>query len=178
MTRSNKTLRICAIYCRVSKDEQNPKNQENLLKTWTKNNNVRIHKVYTDITSGRKDTRPQLNQLLIDMRQGFFNCIVAFKLDRVGRSLKHLITICEELNNKNVDLIITSQNIDTKTASGKLLFHILGAVAEFEAELISERTKAGLRNAKNVGKRGKDKKPRRRAGYNLRYQKKGGLSNA
>lgn len=93
------------------------------------------------------------------------------------------------MNNKGVDLIITSQNIDTKTASGKLLFHVLGAVAEFEAELISERTKAGfyidkegitrsVKKNKAVGKRGKDKKKRRTSGYNLRYQKKGGLQNA
>jgi len=174
----NKTTRVCAIYCRVSKDEQNPKHQENHLKTYTSQQNIKVHKIYTDYTSGKNDSRPQLNELLIDMRKGLFNCIVAYKLDRVGRSVKHLVTICEELNNKNIDLIIATQNIDTKTASGKLLFHVLGAVAEFEAELISERTKAGLKNAKNVGKRGKDKKPRKKSGYYLRHQKKGGLQNA
>ena len=174
----NKTTRICAIYSRVSTTEQHPEKQVETLITFSSQQNIKVYKTYTDITSGRKDTRPQLNELLMDMRMGYFNCIVAYKLDRVGRSLKHLITVVEELNNKGVDLIITSQNIDTKTASGKLLFHVLGAVAEFEAELISERTKMGLKKAKNVGKRGKDKKPRRKAGYNLRYQKKGGLSNA
>lgn len=174
----NKTSRICAIYSRVSTTEQHPEKQVDLLKTFSYQQNIRVYKIYTDITTGRKDTRPQLNNMLVDMRKGLFNCIVAYKLDRVGRSLKHLITICEELNNKNVDLIISSQNIDTKTASGKLLFHVIGAVAEFEAELISERTKMGLKTAKNVGKRGKDKKPRRKSGYYLRHQKKGGLQNA
>ena len=66
-------------------------------------------------------------------------------------------------------------NIDTKTASGKLLFNIMGAVAEFERELISERTKMGLKKAKNVGKRGPDKGPRNKSGYYLRHQKKGGM---
>ncbi|MFX0211422.1 MAG: recombinase family protein, partial [Candidatus Hodarchaeota archaeon] len=118
----NENSRICAIYSRVSKGEQHPEKQAELLKTFSSQQNIKVYKVYTDITSGRKDTRPQLNNMLIDMRNGLFNCIVAYKLDRVGRSLKHLITICEELNNKGIDLIITSQNIDTKTASGKLLF--------------------------------------------------------
>ena len=115
---------------------------------------------------------------MFDMRMGLFNCVVIYKLDRLGRSLSHLIGICEEFNNKGIDLVVTSQNIDTKTASGKLLFHILGAVAEFERDLISERTKLGLRKAKNVGKRGKDKRPRKKGGYYLRYQKKEGMQNA
>jgi len=106
---------------------------------------------------------------MFDMRKNLFNCIVIYKLDRLGRSLGHLITVCEELHNKDIDLIVTSQNIDTKTPSGKLLFHILGAIAEFERELISERTKLGQRNAKNIGKRGKDKKPRRKSGYYQRW---------
>lgn len=174
----NKNVRIGAIYCRVSTTEQKPENQLNLLRTFSSQQNIKVQRWYIDKASGTKNSRPALNQMLIDMRQGLFNCVIVWKLDRLGRSLGHLITICEELNNKNVDLIVTSQNIDTKTASGKLLFHVLGAVAEFERELISERTKAGLKNAKNVGKRGKDKKKRRTSGYNLRYQKKGGLKNA
>ena len=174
----NKTSRICAIYCRVSTTEQHPEKQAELLKTFSSQQNLKVYKIYTDVTTGRKDTRPQLNQMLIDMRQGFFDCILCYKIDRLGRSAKHLLTICEELNNKNVQLIFTSQNIDTKTAIGKMFFTILGAVAEFEAELISERTKMGLKNAKNVGKRGKDKGPRKKGGYYLRYQKKGGLKNA
>jgi len=111
--------------------------------------------------------------MLQDMRKGLFNCVVIWKLDRLGRSLKHLITICEELHNKSVDLIVTSQNIDTSTASGKLLFNILGSVAEFERELISERTKLGQKSAKNVGKRGKDKKKRRTSGYTQRWINEG-----
>jgi len=168
-----KNTRICAIYCRVSTSEQNPREQSDLLKTFSSQQSYRVYKVYTDIISGIKDSRPALNDMMFDMRKNLFNCIIIWKLDRLGRSLKHLLTICEELHNKNVDLIVTSQNIDTKTASGKLLFNILGSVAEFERELISERTKLGQRHAKNIGKRGKDKKPRRKSGYHRRWEKQG-----
>ena len=163
------TVRKCAIYCRVSTDEQNPKHQENTLIKYATNNDIVIHRVYTDTISGSRDTRPELNDLMFDMRSKKFNCVLIYKLDRLGRSLKHLINICEEFYKKNVDLICTTQNIDTSTASGKLLFHILGAVAEFERELISERTKLGQKKAKNIGKRGKDKKPRRKSGYHNRW---------
>jgi len=171
-------VKKCALYVRVSKEEQHPENQIEHLEKYVELFKWQIYKVYVDKISGTKSSRPELNNMLIDMRKGLFDTIVIYKLDRMGRSLKHLITICEELNNKNIALVVTSQNIDTSTASGKLLFHILGAVAEFEAQLISERTKQGLKRAKNVGKRGKDKKPRKKGGYYLRYQKKGGLSNA
>lgn len=169
----NKNVRKCAIYCRVSASDQNPQNQVELLKKYGSQQNFMVYKVYTDIISGIKDSRPALNDMMFDMRKNLFNCIIIWKLDRLGRSLKHLLTICEELHHKGIDLIVTSQNIDTKTASGKLLFNILGSVAEFERELISERTKLGQRHAKNIGKRGKDKNPRRKSGYYRRWEKKG-----
>ena len=115
---------------------------------------------------------------MMDARNKLFNIVIIWKLDRLGRSLKHLLKIAEEWQKQGIDFICVSQNIDTTSASGKLVFHILGAISEFERELISERTKLGLKNAKNVGKRGKDKKPRRKSGYLLRYQKKGGVENA
>lgn len=167
MNREN--VKLCAIYARVSTEEQNPEIQTKELETYIFNKKLGLYKTYVDKVSGTKDSRPALNDMMFDMRQGLFDAIVVYKLDRLGRSLKHLITICEEFHNKNVTLIVTSQNIDTSTASGKLLFNILGSVAEFERELISERTKLGQRNAKNIGKRGKDKKPRRKSGYNMRW---------
>jgi len=174
----NKITRNGCIYVRVSTEEQNEKAQVNQLKTFASLQNINVTKVYIDKVSGTKDSRPALNQLMFDMRRGLFNCVIIYKLDRLGRSVPHLLTIVEEFHNKNVDLIISSMNIDTKTPSGRLLFIILGGVAEFERELISERTKLGLKKAKNVGKRGKDKKQRRKGGYYLRYQKKGGIGNA
>jgi len=168
-------MKNVAIYARVSTDMQDVDKQVKELKNVALLQNYMVFDVYSDKISGTKDSRPELNRMMFDMRNGCFNAIMIYKLDRLGRSLKHLITICEELNNNGVDLIVTSQGIDTSTSTGKLLFNILGSVAQFERELISERTKLGLKKAKNVGKRGKDKKRRRTSGYNLRYQKKGGM---
>lgn len=170
---TNKIQGKCAIYARVSTEEQNPEIQTKELETYIFNKNLGLYKTYVDKVSGTKDSRPALNDMLFDMRKGLFDAIVIYKLDRLGRSLKHLITVCEEFHNKNVTLIVTSQNIDTSTASGKLLFNILGSVAEFERELISERTKLGQKNAKNIGKRGKDKKVRNKSGYYRRWENKG-----
>ena len=164
----------CAIYVRVSTDEQNPEIQVKELETYVFNKTSGLYKTYIDKVSGTKDSRPALNEMMFDMRKGLFNAIVIYKLDRLGRSLKHLLTVCEELHNKNVTLIVTSQNIDTSTASGKLLFNILGSVAEFERELISERTKLGQKKNRHlVGKRGKDDKPRKKSGYYRRWENKG-----
>jgi putative DNA-invertase from lambdoid prophage Rac len=161
-----------AIYARVSTEEQNVDNQVQELKTIASSKNYMVHDVYTDKVSGSKDSRPELNRMLFEMRKGSFDGVMIYKLDRLGRSLKHLITVCEEFHNKGIDLIVTSQGIDTSIATGKLLFNILGSVAEFECELISERTKLGQKkNRALVGKRGKDKTERRKAGYYNRWAK-------
>jgi DNA invertase Pin-like site-specific DNA recombinase len=165
----NKTTRIAAIYARVSTNDQNPEIQVKQLKTFAKSQNIKIYKIYIDQISGTKDSRPELNNMLIDIRNKKFNCILIWKLDRLGRSLKHLITLSEEFYNKKIDLIITTMQVDTGTSHGALLFKIMGAIAEFERELISERVKLGQKNAKNIGKRGKDKKKRRTSGYNQRW---------
>jgi len=170
----NETSGKCAIYCRISKEDQTLDHQVKACKTHSSQQNYRVHKVYIDEISGTKSSRPALNELMFDARKGLFNIVIVWKLDRLGRSLQHLLKIVEEWHNRNIDFVCVSQNIDTTTASGKFTFHILGAVAEFKRELISERTKLGLRGKKNVGKRGKDKKPRKKGGYYLRYQKKGG----
>ena len=162
--------KICAIYCRVSTEEQDVDNQIQELKNIALLQKYMIYDIYSDKVSGTKDSRPELNRLMFDMRKGLFDAVMIYKLDRLGRSLKHLITVCEELHNKGIDLIVTSQGIDTSTATGKLLFNILGSVAEFERELISERTKLGQKkNRVLVGKRGKDKNPRRKSGYIQRW---------
>ena len=114
---------------------------------------------------------------MIDAKNRCFDVVIVWKLDRLGRSLQHLIRMVNYFQQWGIDFICTTQNIDTTNSSGKLLFHIMGALAEFERELISERTKLGLKKAKNVGKRGKDKKKRKKGGYYLRYQKKGGVEN-
>ena len=166
-----------AIYARVSTDEQDPNIQKNNLEGYASTHGMDVYKYYCDITSGVNDSRPALNQLMFDARQKKFNAVLVYKLDRLGRSLKHLLNIAEEWQQIGIEFVCTSQGIETITASGRLVYAILGAMAEFEHELISERTKEGMKTAKNVGKRGRDKDQRKKGGYYLRYQKKGGMEN-
>jgi DNA invertase Pin-like site-specific DNA recombinase len=153
-----------AIYCRVSTQDQHPEKQQAAMLEYCQRQGWDVWKVYTDIISGSKESRPAFNDLLYDMRQYRFNCIMVTKLDRIGRSLSHLLSLFDEFKRKSVNFVAITQNIDTTTAAGTLLFQIMGAFAEFERNIISERTKEGLRKAKNVGKRGKDKKPRKKRG--------------
>ncbi len=154
----------CSIYCRVSTEEQDADKQELICREHCERNNFEIFKIYKDIISGKTTSRPAFNQMLEDMRQRKFNCIMVTKLDRIGRSLAHLLSLFEEFNKRGIHFIAVTQNIDTTSASGRLQFQILGAFAEFERNIISERTKEGMRRAVGVGKRGKDKIPRKRRG--------------
>jgi len=166
-------VRKVAIYARVSTSEQNPELQVKELETFSSQQNFKVHKVYIDKVSGTKSTRPALMELLKDAKRKQFDTVICWKLDRLGRSLQHLVKVVNYFNTWGTDFICVTQNIDTRTSSGKFMFHIMAALAEFERDIISERTKLGLRQAKNVGKRGKDKRPRKKGGYYLRYQKKG-----
>jgi DNA invertase Pin-like site-specific DNA recombinase len=134
------------------------------LREYAKRNEYEIFGEYIDIISGTKDSRPQFNQLLSDMRQNRFSSICITKLDRLGRSLKHLLNLIDEFNAAGIGLVATTQNIDTKSSAGKLQLQIMGAFAEFERNLISERTKESLKGKEGVGKRGKDKNPRKKRG--------------
>jgi len=163
------------IYARCSKDEQHPEKQINLLRGYAEKHAMIIEGAYQDIITGRSSTRPELTRMISRIREGGIDAVLIYKLDRLGRSVQHLIQLSQEFQKKGVDIICVTQPIDTTTPSGKMFFVILGAIAEFEADLISERTKMGLRKAKNVGKRGKDKKPRRKSGYYARYAKQRGL---
>ncbi len=153
-----------AIYCRVSTEEQDADKQEDICKEYCKRNNFEIYKIYKDIISGKTTSRPEFNQLLEDMRSYKFDTIMVTKLDRMGRSLQHLLSLFDEFGKKGVQFIAVTQNIDTTTSSGRLQMQIMGAFAEFERNIISERTKEGMKNAIGIGKRGKDKIPRKRRG--------------
>lgn len=167
-----------AIYLRVSTIEQTTLNQEIELKSYCERNNYDIYKIYKDEgVSGIKTSRPQLDLMLQDMRNKLFDAIIVWKFDRLGRSTSHLLQVLEELKNKNVRLIATSQSIDTDTPMGKFFFTILSGFAEMEREIIKERIKLGLERRKKEGKSlgrpigSKDKKYRKKSGYLLRYQK-------
>ena len=153
-----------AIYVRVSTEQQDYDKQLELCKKHCEIQGYEIFRIYSDVISGKTTSRPQFNVLLNDMRQYKFNAIVVTKLDRIGRSLQHLLSLFDEFNQKGVQFIAVTQNIDTTNSAGKLKMKILGAFAEFERNLISERTKEGLKNARNVGKRGKDKQQRKKRG--------------
>jgi len=167
-----------AIYVRVSRIDLHPENQVLELKKYCEEKGYEIYKIYEDRISGIKENRPALNEMMEDAKQKKFDAVLIWKLDRLGRSLQHLVKVVGELDKYGVDLICKTQNIDTTTSGGKLLFHIFCAIAEFERDLISERTRAGLERAraegKQIGRRKgqKDSKKRRTEGYILRYQKK------
>ncbi|HEX76535.1 MAG TPA: recombinase family protein [Dehalococcoidia bacterium] len=154
-----------AVYCRVSTTDQDVTVQERLCREFCQRSGHEIYQVYIDNgVSGMKASRPAFDDLLRDMRHCKFNCIVVTKLDRIGRSLQHILSLFEEFTNKGVHFISITQNIDTSSSFGKFQLHVLGAFAEFERNIISERTREGLKFAKNVGKRGKDKRKRKKRG--------------
>ena len=108
--------------------------------------------IFEDVVSGFKSNREGLEKLLKYVRSG--DTIIVWKLDRLGRSLKNLIELIQFFNDKNIGFKSLQENIDTTTASGKLFLHIFGALAEFERELIKERTLAGLKAAAERGRKG------------------------
>jgi DNA invertase Pin-like site-specific DNA recombinase len=123
-------------YARVSTSEQNLDSQMDAL------NEAGCKKIYADKMSGAKVDRPELRKAIEDIRPG--DTLVVKKLDRLGRSIKNLIELINELHHKEAGFKSLSENIDTTTSGGKLIFHIFGALAEFERDIIHDRTMAGL----------------------------------
>ncbi|MFN4892344.1 MAG: recombinase family protein [Bacteroidota bacterium] len=165
-----------ALYCRVSTSDQDTYNQESRLIEFAKSRNLN-YDIYREVESTRK-TRPVKQELLARLRKKDYDAIVVYKLDRYARSTAELILEIKELLDKGVSFISITDNLDFSTASGKLHFQILSAFAEFERELIRERTLEGLRRTKSQGKvlgrpkGSKDKKPRPKSGYYLREANK------
>jgi len=108
---------------------------------------------YVDRLSGAKESRPQLDQLMMNARERKFDAVLVWKLHRFARSLKHLVNALAEFEALGVSFISLRDNLDLTTPSGRLMFQIIGAMAEFERALIQERVKAGIRNARAKGKR-------------------------
>ena len=109
--------------------------------------------VYADIISGAKSKRPELDKLLKSAMRKEIDVIMAWSVDRLGRSLQHLVTLLADIQSKEVDLYLHQQGIDTTTPSGKMMFQMCGVFAEFERAMIAERVKAGLKRARGQGKR-------------------------
>ena len=137
-------------YARVSTVEQNLDLQLDALKK------AGCEKIYEDIASGSKTKRDGLKRILSFIRNG--DTLVVWKLDRLGRSLRHLIIVVNRLINNGVFLISLQEKIDTNSPGGKLVFHVFGALAEFERDIIRERTIAGLNAARERGRVGDRKR--------------------
>jgi DNA invertase Pin-like site-specific DNA recombinase len=142
-----------ALYMRVSTDSQDAAHQLPELQRYVDFHKWTVTEIYTDEgVSGRKSSRPALDRMMADARSKKFDVVVVFKLDRLGRSAKHLLSVLDELNSFGIGFASVTQGIDTTNAAGRLLFTVLGAMAEFESSLISERTRAGLNTARTSGK--------------------------
>ncbi len=133
-------------YARVSTQDQTLALQQDAL---TK---AGCEKIFTDTASGAKAERKGLDEALSFARKG--DTLVVWRLDRLGRSLQHLIETIKSLDKRKIGFKSLTENIDTTTSGGKLVFHIFGALAEFERDIIKERTNAGLQAARERGKRG------------------------
>jgi DNA invertase Pin-like site-specific DNA recombinase len=133
-------------YARISTYDQSLSPQKDALEK------AGCEKIFTDTVSGSKAQRKGLTDALSHLREG--DTLVVWRLDRLGRSLRHLIDTITELNTRGVGFKSLTENIDTTTSGGKLIFHIFGALAEFEREIIRERTQAGLASARSRGKVG------------------------
>ncbi|OIN57616.1 recombinase family protein [Arsenicibacter rosenii] len=133
-------------YARVSTSEQNLDMQLQALMT------ADCDKIYYDTLSGTKRDRPQLEELLKALRSG--DEVVVWRLDRLGRSLVHLIELVNNFSSQGISFSSLHEKIDTSSPSGKLIFHIFCSLAEFERELIRERTMAGLESARRQGRTG------------------------
>jgi DNA invertase Pin-like site-specific DNA recombinase len=140
-----------AIYARVSTVDQEPENQLQELRRYVEARGWSVVEYVDRGVSGAKDRRPALDQLLVDAKRRRFDVLVCWRLDRLGRSLKHLITLLDELQSLGVAFISLAEGIDATTPAGKLQMHILGAIAEFERERIRERVLAGLHRARIQG---------------------------
>jgi DNA invertase Pin-like site-specific DNA recombinase len=145
-----------AIYARVSTvgQGQSPEMQIRELREYCERRGWQISGEYVDAgISGAKDSRPELNKLLADAHRRRFDVVVVWKFDRFARSVSHLLRALETFNALGVAFVSLSEQIDTSTPTGKMVFTVLGAVAELERSLIAERVRAGLRNARAKGKR-------------------------
>ena len=133
-------------YARVSTSDQELALQEDALKK------IGCQKIFTDHASGAKTDRPGMKQALAYVREG--DVLVVWKFDRLGRSLPHLVETVTDLNERGIGLRSLTENIDTTTPGGRLIFHVFGALAAFERDLVTERTKAGLAAALARGRQG------------------------
>ena len=149
---SQEMRKTASLYARVSTLDQNCEVQLQDLRRYA-GQRLTLYREYIDVgVSGAQRHRPQLDALLKDAHKRLFDVVLVWKFDRFARSLKHLIESLDEFSALGIDFISYTEGVDTTTPSGQLLFHIVGAVAQFERDLIAERVRAGLAHARAMGK--------------------------
>jgi DNA invertase Pin-like site-specific DNA recombinase len=142
-----------ALYMRVSTLHQKPDLQADGLRRYAQRARLEIVAEYLDVAvSGRKEGRPQLQALMRAARHHAFDCVLVWKFDRFARSVAHLLKALEEFNHLGIRFISVQDQVDTQSPMGKAMFTIIGAMAELESSLISERVKAGMEAARARGK--------------------------
>lgn len=143
------------IYARVSTKDQNCERQLNELKEYAERAQIELIDEFVDIgisgTKGRED-RPELARMMKGATARRFNKVLVWSLDRMGRSTQHLVNLSEELRELNIDLFILDQSIDTSTPHGRMFFTIVSSFAQFERDMIAERVRSGMAEAKRQGK--------------------------
>ena len=148
-------MKKVAIYARVSTADQNTESQLMELRAFAQRREFEVYKEYVDQVTGavskRKDRADQYRALLADAVQKRFDVVLVWKFDRFARSVKALVEALELFDSLRIDFISATQNIDTTTAMGRMFFQIIGSFAEFEREMIVERVKAGISNARAKG---------------------------
>ena len=156
MAGANSTPLRVAVYARVSTlgKGQDTEVQFRELRQFSQARGWQIVGEYTDSgVSGSKESRPELNRLLTDARRRKFDCVLVYRYDRFARSLRQLVNALEEFRSLGIDFVSLHEGVDTSTANGRLVFGIFASIAEFERELIRDRVKSGLANARAKGKR-------------------------
>ena len=147
-----KKIRV-AMYSRVSTDGQNLDGQESEMKEYAKNRGWEVARIYRDKMSGTKASRPELDELMADANKRRMDAVLVWRFDRFARSVSHLLRALETFRTVGIEFVSLSEQIDTSTPAGKLVFTVIGAVAELERSLIVERVRMGLQSARKKGKR-------------------------
>ena len=142
-----------ALYARVSTDSQTSDNQMMELREYVARQGWTAEEYIDHAVSGSKESRPAIDRLMFDARRRRFDAVIVWRLDRFGRSLRHIVTALDELHARGIAFISLGEGIDLSTPAGRLQLHILSALAEFERARIQERIHAGIARARAQGKR-------------------------
>ena len=141
------------LYCRISTGDQHVETQLLDLREMARQRGYEIVQEYNDVISGVKSKRPGLDQLMSDARRHRFDVLLVSAFDRIARNVRHFLEVVDELNHLNIQFISLRENIDTGGPLGRAMLTIIGAIAELERSLITERVRAGMRRAKLEGRR-------------------------